>query len=257
MTEEYKLTIEIKNTKPVELVDLTDSLLSLADEYKRFLVSQQGPILAEEVKLYVKEIKTGSIVTDIIAIAPGLLPFAQYAMTLIDFSDYIKKVVKFFLGEEEQDPKIDKRSYENLSRFLEPVAKDHASQLNCHTTINGNVSLVVNVKSVEANALQNTFRKKIAALQEPVTGLKKNVLLYWYQARNDPKSQAGDRAIIESISKGPVKAVMTEDIKSKMLGSPENPFQLAYLVDVEVETINSKPSIYKVSNLHEKFNKND
>ena len=167
MTEEYKLTIEIKNTKPVELIDLTDSLLSLADEYKRFLVSQAGPVLSEEIKLYVKEIKTGSIITDIIAIAPGALPFAEYAMTLIDFSGYIQKAVKFFLGDKEEDPKLDKRSYENLSRFLEPVAKDNASQLNCHTTINGDVNLVLNVGSIEANALQNTFRKKIVAGSYP------------------------------------------------------------------------------------------
>jgi hypothetical protein len=51
MVEEYKFTIEIKNTKPVELIDLTNSLLSLADEYKRYLVSQSGPTLADEIKL--------------------------------------------------------------------------------------------------------------------------------------------------------------------------------------------------------------
>jgi hypothetical protein len=111
------------------------------------------------------------------------------------------------------------------------------------------------VASNDANALQNKLRKKIETLKEPVTGLKEKVVLYWYQARNDPKSQAGDRAIIESISKGPVRTVVNENTKSEMLSGPENPFQLAYLVDVEVETINSKPSIYKVSNLHEKFNK--
>jgi len=255
MEDEYRLTIEIKNTEPVELVDLTNSLLSLADEYKRYLVSQTGPTLADEIKLYVKEIKTGSIITDLVAIAPGAFPFAQYAMTVIDFSGYMKKAISFFLGDKGEDPKLDKRSYENFSTFLEPVAKDKASQLNWHNTINGDVNLVLNLGSIEANALQNTFRKKIETLQEPVTGLKEDVLLYWYQARNDPKSQAGDRAIIESISKGPVRALVDEDTKFEMLSGTENPFQLAYLVDVEVETINGKPSIYKVSKLHKKFNK--
>lgn len=94
-------------------------------------------------------------------------------------------------------------------------------------------------------------------MKEPITGIKEKVVLYWYQARNDPKSQAGDHAIIESISPGPVKAVVDEETKSKMLSGPENPFQLGYLVDVEVETINSKPSIYKVLNIHEKFDKDN
>jgi len=257
MNEDFRLTIEIKNSKPVELVDLTNSLLGLADEYKQFLVDSNGATAAEEIKLYVKEIKTGSIITDLVAIAPGMLPFVQYAKTVIDFSLTLEKTLKFFLNNKGDEPKIGKRNCQNLSSFLEPVAKDASSQLNCNTTINGNVNLVFNLNSIEANALQNTFRKKIDALKEPVTGTREKVLLYWYQARNDPKSKARDRAIIESISTGPVKAIVDESIKTQMLAGPENPFQLAYVVDVEIETINEKPTLYKVINLYEKFNKED
>jgi len=255
MKEDYRLTVEIKNSQPVELVDLTNSLLGLADEYKRFLVLRDGPVAAEQIKLYVKEIRTGSIITELIAIAPGALPFIEYAITIIDFSTFLNSVMNFFLGKTNKSPEIDKRSYENFSKFLEPVAKDGGSQLNCHTTINGDVNVFLNIASNGANALQNKFRKEIELINEPITGLKEKVVLYWYQARNDPKSRAGDRAIIESISKGPVKATIAEGIKSEMLTGPENPFQLAYLVDVEVETINDKPSVYKVSKVHEKFEK--
>lgn len=257
MSDDFRLTIEIKNSKPVELIDLTNSLLGLADEYKQFLIDSNGAAAAEEIKLYIKEIKTGSIITDLVAIAPGLLPFVQYAKTVIDFSINLENILKFFLNNKGDEPKIGKRNYQNLSSFLEPVAKDASSQLNCNTTINGSVNLVFNLNSVEANALQNTFRKKIDALKEPTTGMKEKVLLYWYQARNDPKSKAGDRAIIESISTGPVKAIVGENIKAQMLSGPDNPFQLAYIVDVEIETINGKPILYKVTNLHDKFNKED
>ncbi|MDL1988866.1 MAG: hypothetical protein LWX08_14715 [Deltaproteobacteria bacterium] len=257
MNDDYKLTIEIKNDKPVELFDLTNSLLGLADEYKRFLARSDGPTAAEEVKLYVKEIKTGSIITDLVANAPYALPFVEHAKTIIDFSQYLDSIVQFFLGKKAVEPTLDKRNIENLSNFVEPVAKDGASQLNCNTTIHGNVKMVFNFNSVEANALQNSFRKKMEFLKEPITGLKKNVVLYWYQARNDPKSQAGDKAIIESIFNGPVKAVVDENIKTKMLSGPQNPFQIAYLVDVEVETVNNRPLVYKVQNLHDKYDKEE
>lgn len=160
MKEDYRLTIEIKNTQPVELVDLTNSLLSFADEYKRFLVFRDGPTAAEEIKLYVKEIRTGSIITDLIAIAPGALPFAEHAMTVIDFSGFISKTINFFLGKTTDEPRLDKRSYENFSSFLEPVAKDGGAQLNCHTTVNGDVNVFINLDSNNANAIQNKFRKK-------------------------------------------------------------------------------------------------
>lgn len=48
MSNDMKLTIEIKNTEPVELMDLTHSLNSLADEYKKFLISEIHDIFDRE-----------------------------------------------------------------------------------------------------------------------------------------------------------------------------------------------------------------
>ena len=255
MSETYGLKIEIKNTKPVELVDLTNSLLSLADEYRRYLIAQSGHALADEIKLYVKEIKTGSIITELMAIAPAALPFIEYAMTVIDFSGYVKNAIAYFLEDKGINPSLERRSYENLSRFIEPIAKDNGAQLNWHQTINGNPQFVFNVNAVQSNALQNAFRKQLDSMHEPISGMKTDVVLYWYQARNDPKSQAGDRAIIESISMSPVKTVIDEETKAEMLSGPKNPFNLAYRVDVDVETVNGKPMLYKVKQLNEKFDK--
>ena len=50
---------------------------------------------------------------------------------------------------------------------------------------------------------------------------------------------------------------MDEKIKREMLGVSENPFNIAYIVDVEVETIRNKPAIYKVSHVHDSFNIKD
>ncbi len=41
-----------------------------------------------------------------------------------------------------------------------------------------------------------------------------------------------------------------------MLDSDSNPFHLAYLVDVEVMTIQNMPTAYKIITLHEAFAKN-
>lgn len=255
--EDYRLTVEIKNSEPVELIDLTNSLLSLGDEYKQFIINSDGPVAGEEIKLYIKEIKTGSIITDLIAIAPGTLPMVTYAKTVIGFSEHLNNIINFFLKNHGDEPVMNKRNYENMSKFLEPVAKDNASQLNLNITVNGNVDKLLSINSMETNALQNTFRKKIEGLQETSTGLKEKVLFYWYQARNELESQVGDKAIIESISHAPVKAIIEESIKAHMLSGDESMFKLAYVVDIDVETINGKPKIYKVINLHETFPRED
>jgi len=251
LSDDYKLTIEIKNYQPVELVDFTNGLLSIADEYRRFLVRQDGSAAAEEVKLYIRRIKSSSIITDLVPFAPYALPIIEYAGTVIDFAGYLKTCIDFFAGKKKKEPELEKVNYENFTNFLEPIAKDRAAQLNCHTTVKGDVNLVFNVNNLEANAAQNSIRKKIESLKEPMYGNRRKVLLYWFQARKDLKSQAGDRAIIESIYNCPVKAIMDEDLKKEMLAGPKNPFKMAYIVDVEVETIKNKPAVYKILRVHD------
>jgi hypothetical protein len=88
-------------------------------------------------------------------------------------------------------------------------------------------------------------------MKEPSSGFHEQVLLYWYQARNDLSAKTGDRAIIESIYTGAVKTVFgLPELKAKML---RDPFSYAYLVDVFVETVGGKPMLYKISEIHDKI----
>jgi len=251
------LTIEIKNKEPVELLDLTNSLLSLSDEYKRFMMQADISVVPEGIKLYIKEIRTGSIITDIIAMAPAALPFLEHAKTVVTFATYFRTSIEYLLGKTvDKKPLLTKQNLNNIASFLEPIAKDSASQVNSHVTINGNITNIFNYNSVEANAIQNRAKKDIESLKEPVIGIKEKVLLYWYQARNDPGSKVGDRALIESIHKTPVKAIFLNDaIKAQMLYVPENPFRSAYIVDVQVDTINERPALYKILQVHERFDR--
>ncbi len=249
-----RLSIEIKNSRPVELLELAQSFQSFADEYKRHLLKQEEPPIADDIKLFIKEIKSGSIITDLVALSTVALPFVENANSIIGFGSYLKNAYDYLTGKSDQKPELEKANYENLARFLEPIAKDSASQVNCSTIINGNVTLTSNIDSSAANAAQNVATREIKALREPTTGFKEKVLLYWYQARNDPKSTSGDKAIIESIHNGPVKAMFAHSgIKAKMLLNSENPFIHAFVVDVAVETINEKPAFYKIIDVHDKI----
>lgn len=105
-----------------------------------------------------------------------------------------------------------------MLNIVDPVAKDNASQIIFSPIINGNPQFTFNIPSNDANAMQNSMKREIDLLNEPKTEFKEKVLLYWYQARNDTKSQTGDKAIVESICFYPVKTVFVNElIKTKML----------------------------------------
>ena len=253
---EPRLHIEIKNVQPLELVDLNKSLLGIAEQYKRFVTSEGTPADAEEVKLYVSEIRSGSIIADLVSYSPLMLPFIENTVSILDFCKYLHAAYEYLLGKTREKPRqLEKIDYQALTNIVEPVAKDNGAQINIGA-INVTNPVFINLNSLESNAVQNSAKREIEKLQEPVTGIKEKVLLYWYQARNDPKSEAGDRAIVESIYRGPVKAVFSnESIKTKMLLDMENPFTHAYVVDLAVETIRDKPALYRILDVHEKIDK--
>jgi hypothetical protein len=256
--EDTVFTIEINNKKPIELVDLTNSFLSLGEEYKRFVASHPEFSEAPDVRLYIKEIRTGSVKADLVAIATQaapLIPFISGANSVIGFAKHLKTAYDYFLGkpEAEQKPVLQNTEYGNLASIIEPVAKDNGSQMNFITQniTQTTVYQTFVIDSHEANEAQNHIAKERLQLREPQTQPHRKKVLYWYQARNDPHSGAGDRGIIESISSSPVKIEFEDEAaKDAMLHGTQNPFLTGYIVDVSVETIQGKPVLYKVVGYH-------
>jgi hypothetical protein len=255
--ENTVLTVEINNRKPIELVDLTNSFLSLGEEYKRFIGLHPEFSEAPDVRLYIKEIKTGSVKADLIALATStgtfVAPLLSDANSVIGFAKHLKTAFDYFLGRAEQKPTLHNTEYGNLSNILEPVAKDNGSQINFITQNidNRTVYQTFKLDSHEANEAQNLIAKEQLQLKAPETQPHKKKVLYWYQARNDMLSRAGDRGIIESISPSPVKIEFEDEAaKDAMLHGLVNPFLTGYVVDVVVETIQGRPVLYKVVKYH-------
>jgi hypothetical protein len=149
-----KLTVEIKNKSPIELQDLAESFLSLSNQYKKFALSRPETKLPHEAKLFIKEIKTGSIIVDLITYSPLLLPVITDTNTLLAFCDYLKKAYDYFLGKNDSKPeKIDKTDCKELSSIINLVAKDNGSQINLTYNQNAPLQISININSTEVSLI--------------------------------------------------------------------------------------------------------
>ena len=92
-----RLTIEIENQRPVELLDLTISFLSVGDEYRRFTTSR-GLAGAEDARFYVQQIRTSSIIADLVPIVAATLPLLDHVNNVIQFAQYLKVAYSVLLG---------------------------------------------------------------------------------------------------------------------------------------------------------------
>jgi hypothetical protein len=249
--------IKIENTRPVELTDLTTSLSSLAAQFRRFAEMNGYDIERDELRLFVKEIRSGSIEAELMALAANLPMLVHYTGAVIGFAKDLQSTYEFFLGKTGTEPPAkDAQDYRNMAGILQSVVHDSGAQFNIAAKDNAQVFVNIGIGSTEANAIHNRISNRIARMAEPISGLKEGQLFYWYQARNDPRSQAGDRGIIEAISKRPVKVrFSSEEVKSAMLKGEV--FHLVYVVDVDVQTVSGKPALYKILAVHDSFSKED
>ena len=233
----------------VDLADLTRSMSALADEYVRFLSRSENTWLSSEAKcrLYVKSVRSGSIEIDLLAMAVNALPFVEHANTVIGFTSYLKNGVEWLSGKKDknQDDDLGKASLDAFKNLVGVTAKDSASVM-VFVTQNNNF----NIDSTQARAVRDGVALELEKTKTPVAGIKKNAVLYWYQARNGLQA-AGDKAVIESISRSPVKTMFQNDeLKNEiLLKTGQNPFKIAFVVDVIVESIDDKPILYTVQSL--------
>lgn len=253
-----KLIIKIENTKPIEITDFTESFTSLANQYYKYLAENEDFKLSQDTKLYIKEIRPGSIITELSDLVPMVIPFVEHSNSVIEFTTFLKLGFDYFLGKTEEKPKdFDLKDCNNFSNIIKPIAKDHGSNVFFNADWNfenSTVNFIFN--SVDANAIQNGIQKEKETLKEPTTNLHKKVLFYWDSAKYDDKSKSVDRGFIDSIHGSALKVTFEDDTtKSKMLNIEENPFHLAYIVDVEVQEIKNTPYIYKILSLHDSFSK--
>lgn len=257
-TKDIRLIIEIKNEQPLELLDLTKSLVSWASQFNTYAAKFGDSKEDREAKLYVKEIRSGSVILELVEMATiGVLPFLENVNTIVGFADHIKRAYNFLLGKEKETPTdFTTNDYKELSQIVNPIATDNGSQLNVSTTINGNVELHFHISSLEANAAQNIIEKEIKQLKIPETvdDVKTKVLLTWYQARSDVRAKAGNKGLVEEISTKPMNVTFDDEkLKEQMLRGNINPFNTVYVVDIRLQNVRGKLAAYKVVKLHETF----
>lgn len=251
-----KLEVTIRNEKPVVLADLTLSLLGISQQYQKFVESETNQDYQAGAELYIKEVRKGSIVVELIAQVMPIVPLIWSGGSLNEWLNCAKSTIEWLLGKAKNPPKeMSKQDFKQWHSILEPVAKDSASQLNI-TVSDGGVNInQFYINSQEANAAQNEIKKQLHSLESPEEHIQKRRVMYWNQTKFDSESNTGDKAIIESITKRPVKVIFENAaVKDAILAGSNNyvkPWQkLAYLVDVEVQTINNQPKAYTILNYY-------
>ena len=251
------MTIRLDHVGPVELQTLTASLSALSAYHARYADRIGATINGDMVKLYVKEIRSGSIIVDLVALAMTALPIAGGINTVVSFAKTMIGVTDYLRGMVPAPPEGTKpRDVQDVAAFFEPAAADPKAVTTIIAAQGGTVNVTQVFTSDAANVVQNRARNYLALQADPVTGRLQQQLFYFHQVRDGSRSSVGDRGVIPAVWPGPVKTVFANPAaKAAMLGDPL--FRKLYVVDVDVQSIDGRPRLYRILHVESSFDRDD
>lgn len=257
--DDPKLVIKLDNKKPIPLYDFAMFLHAWEDQYEAYLESGWEQVANRKVKLYVKEVRKGSTIIDLVPMLPEVagiaaIPFLENATSVVRFAERMATTIKRFLSKEEKDHPltITNKDLKDINKIMNPVAMDHGANLFIETHIHGNVDVHIELPSIEANAIQNMVR---SLTKEPLPppeggGVQSRVILSWHQMNESLKNMSTNLAYIDSIAKGAKNVLFDdEDLKKQMV--LDDPFNKLFVVDAEPLTTQGKIVAFRVSRIHE------
>lgn len=275
-----RIEIHFDVHQPVELVQLTLALQSLARDYRRFMNedarSRGARIADEDVKLYVTKVESGSILAELAGATPVLgaffsildyqSVFAQYVTNFGVIADYCRGLLKR-KDLKPADIEITKAGAQAIADVMAVVAANRDGRLQlsairagAEISDGGRVFAEVSFTSEQAAEAQRGALLAQKVLEYRGDADYENVLLYFQRTSTDGAKSDGrtdDKAIINTISAkalpvhfaSPLDAARVNDMKAD---PHQNPFKSAFRVDVNVETDrNQVPRFYRVVHIHE------
>ena len=95
--DDPSVRFELKNTKPVDLLDLTSALSAFGEAYEDFVIDGGYDSEPGNVRFFVKEIRSGSIIADLISQARQSSLTLQHVEAAAAFMANLNDIMQFFL----------------------------------------------------------------------------------------------------------------------------------------------------------------
>lgn len=207
-----------------------------------------------ESEVYIQEVSKGSMVFELIQIISSALPLIENINSVVTFLESLNKYKEIFKeAKMESIQEGDIQIIKNLGG-ISSVIKNCP---NANIIIN-NPTTIFSLSTSESQKIQPQISDYLSSQTSQEKHLTQNdtidnALIYYHQT-NVEKDKL-NKAICEKVSKKPVQTIFgDEDIKTKIL---ENPYGYNFVVDLEVQYREDKPTLYTILRLKNRFKKDN
>ena len=258
------LTLRIDTEKPIELDGFVGAFTSLATEYRREMRAQ-FPDVDSDARIFVKEIRKGSCVADLIPYVAMVAPFIagmDHALIVEKFVRVWGRRITALATGAFDGWKPTKSDLQTFTNATEAIAKDRKGKSTLTSATyeqdSPKVSASFTFTTDEARACQKTIEALYREADILDEADHERVLMVF--TRTDVGSaslgkRSGERVVIREISERPLAIMYSsplaeERIKYEIRGPDENVYKKGFVVDVKVLSVGDRLSVYAITTLH-------
>jgi hypothetical protein len=247
--------------QPAELFMLVSAFTALGNQFDQY-IKREHPNLHGAANLFVKEIRKGSIIVELIPIIQPLIQNMDVILIVDTFVTRYGGVLRRYI-EGQSEGNATKSDLKDLMGQVAVIANDPngrssiASIIYDETKATKRVEVTFDTKG--AKKARDMIERQRIAMDLPAYEVSEKVFMIFYQSNvktPKPGKKTGEKVIIERIHKKPLAIVYEtemarERIKFETREDDKNLYKKGFFVDCYVEKSNGRPVAYRVSAVHD------
>lgn len=259
------LTYTLDTTAPVELSEFVAQFVSIGNEFERF-VKEQHKDLAADATFFVKEVRKGSTIVDMIPGMAVAAPFIANADQILIVEDFVRRWgrrITALVENRSQGAPETKSELRDFAKAMLAIARDPnaSSTLEAATFEDGvrKVRAEFTFTTQQARAAEKVIEHRQNELDKPLQDPHTRVLMVF--TRSDVHAAAigkpsGEKVLIEEISEKPLSLTYGSDLAERRLKheireADENVYKKGFIVDVQTKLSRGKAVAYAVTQVHD------
>jgi hypothetical protein len=260
--EPAHIVMNISTKQPVELLEFVGMFTSLANQYEKTL-REQHPDLDADARIFVSEIRPGSIVAELI---PHLGVIVNHMDQILIVEQFVKtygQKLAMYFGVGGRDPDANKSDLKDFMSGVAAIASDPdgSAEMQAVSFEDGKRQIRASIQFRTPDA-RNAVRE-IEHHKEEMDAIDsvdyERVLMVFKRSDVGDANvgvRSGERVIIEEISDKDraliyASQLAEQRIKDQTRNTEENIFHKGFVVDVNVRTRGGKPVAYAITDVHQ------
>jgi len=255
------LSITLRHSEPVEINDFAGLFAGLSGQFEAYLKAEH-PELRGKAQMYVREVRRGSIVAELVPNIPDLIGIIDSFLIVTGFAAIFSRRIRTLIqGQFVSDAK--KSDIREIGQTIRSVSRDNKGEMRMEAVRYRDglltTELEITFDTRDARKAIETLDRQKESLDETESVDYERVLMTFERpsiAQADVNKRTGERVVVEDIADKSraliyASSMAEQVIKDELRNSHENIFKRGFIVDLNVTLSQGRPVGYAVTHVHQ------